>query len=73
MDRPCRRQCAVERLLEIIGEAANHLSPELKEHYPTAPWRSITDLRNVVSHEYFQVRLEASKPTFMIRAQLHDS
>jgi uncharacterized protein with HEPN domain len=53
-----KTQLSVERALEIIGEAANHLSSELIARYPQVPWRQIVDLRNVVSHEYFQVRLE---------------
>lgn len=51
-------QLAVERLLEIVGEAARHISSEPKRDHPHVRWRQITDLRNVVSHEYFQVRPE---------------
>jgi len=46
---------AAARLLEIIGEASNHLSAELKNKYPEVNWRSITDLRNLIIHEYFGV------------------
>lgn len=53
-----KTRLSVERLLEIIGEAANHISQELTDSYPNVPWRQITDLRNVVSHQYFQIRLE---------------
>lgn len=53
-----KTQLSVERALEIIDEAANHLSAELMAQYPNIPWRQIVDMRNVVSHEYFQVRLE---------------
>jgi uncharacterized protein with HEPN domain len=53
-----KSQLSVERLLEILGEAANHLSPELKSSHPKVPWRQITDLRNIISHEYFQVKVE---------------
>ncbi len=53
-----KTRLSVARLLEILGEAANHISDELKEAYPNIPWRQITDLRNVISHEYFQIRLE---------------
>ena len=53
-----KTQLSVERLFEIVGEAARHISPELKTDYPRIPWREITDLRNVVSHEYFQLRVE---------------
>ena len=53
-----KSQLSIERLLEIIGEAAKHISPELKAGTTSVPWREITDLRNVVSHEYFQLRIE---------------
>jgi uncharacterized protein with HEPN domain len=32
-----KTQLSVERLLEITGEAANHISPELKARYPQVP------------------------------------
>jgi uncharacterized protein with HEPN domain len=41
--------------LEIIGEAANHISPELIENYPDVEWRKIIALRNILIHEYFGV------------------
>ncbi len=41
--------------LEIIGEAANHISPELIEKYPDVEWRKIIALRNILIHEYFGV------------------
>lgn len=44
--------------MEILGEAATHLSTELKATHPEIPWRQIIGLRNVVSHEYFRVRPE---------------
>ncbi len=53
-----KTQLSVERSLEIMGEAADHLSPDLTARYPHVPWRQIVDLRNIVSHEYFQIRLE---------------
>lgn len=53
-----KTQLSVERSLEIMGEAANHLSPDLTAQHPHVPWRQIVDLRNIVSHEYFQIRLE---------------
>ena len=53
-----KTQLSVERSLEIIGEAANHISGELTAQYAAVPWRKIVDMRNIVSHEYFQVRQE---------------
>ena len=41
--------------LEIIGEAANHLSGELIDLYPQVEWREIIALRNILIHEYFGV------------------
>lgn len=41
----------------IIGEAASHIPPEIQSRYPQIPWRLMTDMRNVMIHEYFQVNL----------------
>jgi uncharacterized protein with HEPN domain len=48
-------QRAAERLLEIIGEAANSLASETVERYPDVPWRDITRLRIVLAHHYHRV------------------
>ncbi len=44
--------------LQIIGEAANKLSKNLKKKYPNIPWAEITGLRNIIVHEYFGVDLD---------------
>lgn len=44
---------AVMRELGVIGEAANALSDEFKSQRPEIPWRSIVDLRNVLTHHYW--------------------
>ena len=49
---------AVTRLLEIIGEAAGHLSPELQAKYPDIPWREMSGLRNRLIHGYFDVDMD---------------
>ena len=41
--------------LEIIGEAANHISIERQKLYPEIKWRSIIALRNLLIHEYFGI------------------
>jgi len=41
----------------IIGEASANIPSEIKELYPTIPWRIMTDMRNIIAHEYFQVNL----------------
>jgi uncharacterized protein with HEPN domain len=45
-------QYAVERALEIVGEAANRVSAGFREAHPEIPWRKITGQRNVLIHEY---------------------
>jgi uncharacterized protein with HEPN domain len=54
-DKDRIRQLAVERLLEIIGEAANSLSEEFRARYPGIPWRDITGMRVVLAHHYHRV------------------
>ncbi|MCF0038649.1 HepT-like ribonuclease domain-containing protein [Dyadobacter fanqingshengii] len=49
---------AIERQLEIIGEATNHLSENLKSDNPEIEWRKVTAFRNFIIHEYFGVDLE---------------
>jgi uncharacterized protein with HEPN domain len=51
-------QLAVERVLEIIGEAARLLSPTFKANHPEIPWKEIIGLRNVLAHEYGEINQE---------------
>ena len=46
---------AVERELEVIGEAIHALSKEFKNEHPDIPFRDISDMRNFLIHEYFGV------------------
>ena len=43
---------AAARLLEILGEAAIHVSPELQAKAPDIPWRLIIGTRNRLIHAY---------------------
>ena len=45
-------RAAVERNIEIIGEAARRISDDLKQEHPEIPWRKIIAQRNVLIHEY---------------------
>jgi uncharacterized protein with HEPN domain len=46
------------RLLEIVGEAANGVSPTFRDKFPHIPWRKMTGLRNRLIHGYFDVNLD---------------
>jgi len=50
---------AVERQLEILGEAARRVSSQFREAHPELPWREMVGLRNVISHEYDKVNYES--------------
>jgi uncharacterized protein with HEPN domain len=51
-------QDAIERNLQIIGEAAKHLPTEITDAHPEIGWPQIRGFRNVLVHQYFGVDLE---------------
>lgn len=46
------RQLALERALELVGEAARRVSDVFQSAHPEVDWRSIVGQRNVLAHEY---------------------
>ncbi len=53
-----RTQLAVERSLEIIGEAARKVSTSFRNAHPEIPWRQVIGQRNVLIHEYGEIKQE---------------
>jgi len=51
-------QAAVERKIEIIGEAARRVSEGFQQAHPEIPWRGIVAQRHFLAHEYGEVRQE---------------
>ncbi|SEJ34697.1 HepT-like ribonuclease domain-containing protein [Demequina mangrovi] len=49
---------AIERNLQVIGEAANHLTPDVVDAHPEIAWPQIRGFRNILVHRYFGVDLE---------------
>jgi hypothetical protein len=43
--------------VEIIGEAASKISPEIKNSHPEIPWQDMALMRNRLIHVYFDVDL----------------
>lgn len=52
------KQDAVLRRLEIIGEAAGRISPEVQREFPGIPFREIRGMRNIIAHDYGEVDLD---------------
>lgn len=46
------RMLALERAIEIIGEAANKTNQSMRSAHPDLPWRSMTGMRHVLAHGY---------------------
>lgn len=44
---------AVEKAIEIIGEAVKNLPDSLRSQYPEIPWRNIAGMRDKLVHEYW--------------------
>jgi uncharacterized protein with HEPN domain len=51
-------QMAVERGIEIVGEAARHVSDEYRQAHSEIPWRRIIAQRHVLAHEYGEIKQE---------------
>ena len=47
---------AVERRIEIIGEAARRVSEGFRREHPEVPWHRIIAQRNLLAHEYGEVQ-----------------
>ena len=46
---------AVVRNLEIIGEAAKHVSDDLRRQLPDIEWRKIAGMRDMLTHVHFGI------------------
>ncbi|PYL24246.1 MAG: hypothetical protein DMF37_07905 [Verrucomicrobia bacterium] len=52
-----QKQDAVIRRIEIIGEAASHLSETTRQAVPQLPFRKMRGMRNIMTHNYANVDL----------------
>jgi uncharacterized protein with HEPN domain len=52
------RKLAVERQLEVIGQAANKISKETQDTMKNIPWGNIIGLRNKLAHDYGEILAE---------------
>jgi uncharacterized protein with HEPN domain len=49
-------QSAVERQLEILGEAAGRISEDFRRAHLEIDWRRIVGLRNILTHRYDEIQ-----------------
>jgi len=49
---------AMIRAVEVVGEAARRVSPELRDRHPTIPWSQAAGTRDRLVHGYDQVDLD---------------
>ena len=50
------RRLAVERAIEIIGEAARRVTPEFQEQHAEVAWSAIIATRHILAHEYGDIQ-----------------
>jgi uncharacterized protein with HEPN domain len=51
-------QQATLRCLEIVGEAAGHVSEEFRSLHPEIPWHEMIAFRHRLAHDYFNIDIE---------------
>ena len=49
---------AVERQLEVIGEAIKRLTEKTWNAHPEIPWQQIVSQRNIIAHEYDKLQMD---------------
>jgi uncharacterized protein with HEPN domain len=52
-------QDGVIRQIQVLGEAAKKLSPELRDAESQVPWKRVTGMREKLVHDYMGVDLHA--------------
>jgi uncharacterized protein with HEPN domain len=55
LDEDPIRKLALERALEVLGEAARRVSAEFQGQTPQIGWRDLVGQRNVLAHDYGKI------------------
>lgn len=46
---------AIVKSVEIAGEAAANIGPDVRAHLPEIPWPKVVGMRNHLIHSYFDI------------------
>ena len=49
---------AVIRCIEVIGEATKNVPDNIRNKYPSIPWRDMAGMRDKIIHSYFVIALK---------------
>lgn len=52
------RQSAVIQKILVIGEAASHISEDIRNKYPNVEWPKVVGMRHILVHGYFGADLD---------------
>ena len=55
LEKDSMRRLALERTLELLGEAARRVSADMQRAYPAIGWRDLIGQRNVLAHDYGEI------------------
>ena len=58
LKKDMKTRLALERAVEIVGEAAKSVSVETKETLPQIPWQDMARTRDFFAHQYFRIDVE---------------
>jgi uncharacterized protein with HEPN domain len=59
LDRDEMLRLALTKLVEIVGEAAKHVSAGTRADMPGLPWSAAARMRDRLIHHYFDINLDA--------------
>ena len=57
-DRDENLRMALAHLIQILGEAARHVSPAFQQSHSEIPWKQIIGMRHKVVHDYLHVNYD---------------
>ena len=55
LEKDSMRRLALERTLELVGEAARRVSAKFQGNHPQIDWRALIGQRNVIAHDYGEI------------------